>query len=86
MYHLKFLTYPVLKLVLEHSGFKIITIEKDKEKKRMKWLLPFVWGIRFYCLFWSKEKRGEYHLNETLSPPLIMGGNTLILVVEKNEI
>ena len=83
MLHLTPLTYPILKLVMEHSGFKILLIEKDKEKKRMKWLLPIVWGIRCYCLFWSKEKKKDYHLEDTLSPQLIMGGNTLILVAEK---
>ena len=85
MHHLIPLTYPILKLVLEHSGFKILTLGKDKEKKRMKWLLPIVWGIQLYCLFWPKEKREEYHLQDTLSPLLIMGGNTLIVVAEKRE-
>jgi len=85
MHHLIPLTYPILKLVLEHSGFKILTLAKDKEKKRMRWLLPIVWGIQLYCLFWPKEKREEYHLRETLSPLLIMGGNTLIVVAEKRE-
>jgi ubiquinone/menaquinone biosynthesis C-methylase UbiE len=86
MLHLMPLTYPILKMTLEHWGFKILSIEKDKEKKRMKWLLPIVWGIRFYCFFWPKEKKEEYHLEETLSPALIMGGNTLILVAEKKEL
>ncbi len=86
MLHLSPLTYPILKLIMEHSGFKILCIEKDREKKRMKWLLPIVWGIRGYCLFWSKEKREDYHLEDTLSPRLIMGGNTLILAGEKVEV
>jgi SAM-dependent methyltransferase len=85
MLHLNFLTYPILKLFMEHCGFKIIHVEKDKEKKRMKWLLPIVWGIRGYCFFWSKEKKQDYHLDDTLSPELIMGGNTLILVGEREE-
>ena len=83
MLHLLPLTYPVLKLVLEHYGFRVVAIEKDKEKKRMKWLLPLVWAIRLYCFFWPKRKREDYHLEETLSAPLIMGGNTLILVCRK---
>jgi ubiquinone/menaquinone biosynthesis C-methylase UbiE len=83
MLHLVPLTYPTLKLAMEHWGFKILRIEKDKEKKRMKWLLPIVWGIRCYCSFWSKEKKEDYHLDDTLSSRLIMGGNTLILVAEK---
>jgi len=83
MLHLIPLTYPILKLALEHWGFRILTVAKDKEKKRMKFLLPVVWGIRFYCLFWPQRKREEYHLEETLSPLMITGGNTLILVAEK---
>jgi ubiquinone/menaquinone biosynthesis C-methylase UbiE len=85
MHHLTPLTYPVLKLALEHWGFKILTLGKDKEKKRMKWLLPIVWTIRLYCFFWPREAREKYHLEDTLSPVLIMGGNTLILVAEKRE-
>ncbi len=85
MLHLIPLTYPILKLALEHWGFKIVTVEKDKEKKRMKWLLPFVWAIRLFCFFWPKEAKEKYHLEDTLSPVLIMGGNTLILVAEKRE-
>ncbi len=83
MLHLVPLTFPTLKLLMDHLGFKILQIEKDREKKRMRWLLPIVWGIRGYCFFWSNEKKEEYHLKDTLSPSLIMGGNTLILVVEK---
>jgi SAM-dependent methyltransferase len=84
MLHLIPLTYPVLKLAMEHYGFRILEVAKDKVKKRMKWLLPLVWGIRLYCLFWSKEEKSEYHLEETLSSNLIMGGNALILVAEKS--
>jgi len=82
MLHLIPLTYPVLKLILEHWGFQMVTVAKDKEKKKMRWLLPIVWAIQLYCFFWSEKKREEYHLKETLSPSLIMGGNTLILVAE----
>ena len=83
MLHLTPLTYPILKLYMEHSGFKILRIEKDKVKQRMKFLLPVVWTIRLYCFFWPREKRMEYHLEDTLSPSLIMGGNTLIIVATK---
>lgn len=85
MLHLIPLTYPILKLILEHEGFKVLFIDKDKEKKRMKWLLPLVWGIRFYCYFWSKRQRENYHLKDTLSPLLIMGGNTLIVTAMKES-
>jgi DNA-directed RNA polymerase subunit RPC12/RpoP len=32
-------------LMCEHSGFKVLLIAKDKEKKRMKWHFPFIWII-----------------------------------------
>lgn len=83
MLHLIPLTYPILKVMMEHSDFKILQIEKDKEKKRMKWFLPLVWIIRGYCFFWPKEKKEDYHLKDTLSDELIMGGNTLIIVADK---
>lgn len=83
MLHLTPLTYPILKVMMEHSGFKILRLDKDREKKRMKWFLPLVWMIRGYCFFWSKEKKEDYHLKDTLSEGLMMGGNTLILVAEK---
>lgn len=85
MLHLVPLTFPILKLVLEHEGFKILSIDKDKEKKRMRWLLPLVWGIRLYCFFWPKRQREAYHLKDTLSPLLIMGGNTLIVTAMKGS-
>ncbi len=83
MLHLIPLTYPILKVMMEHSDFKILQVEKDKEKKRMKWLLPLAWMIRGYCFFWSKEKKEDYHLKDTLSDSLIMGGNTLIVVSQR---
>jgi SAM-dependent methyltransferase len=83
MLHLVPLTYPILKLCMEHAGFRILQIAKDKEKRRMRFLLPVVWTIRLYCFFWSRKKRTEYQLGDTLSPSVIMGGNTLILVAEK---
>ena len=57
MLHLTTLTYPILKLVIEHSGFKILLIGKDREKKRMKWPLPIVWIIRCYCLYGQRRRK-----------------------------
>ncbi len=85
MCYLPPLTYPILRLVLEHEGFEVAIVAKDNEKRRMKWLLPIVWAIRLYCCFWSFEKRKLYHLDETLSSPLLMGGNTLIVVAKKRS-
>ncbi|MGA2516680.1 MAG: class I SAM-dependent methyltransferase [Thermodesulfobacteriota bacterium] len=83
MAHISPLIYPLLKFIVEYYGFRILRVEKDRIKPRMKWLLPVVWIIRFYGFFVSKESREFYRLNETLSDEIIMGGNTLIIVGEK---
>jgi hypothetical protein len=49
----------------------------------MVWLLPSVWLIRLYGQMASKKSREVYQLDETLSNEIIIGGNTLIIVGEK---
>jgi SAM-dependent methyltransferase len=83
MAHLSPLGYPSLKFILEHNGFRILRLERDREKPRMKWLLPMVCLIRLYGLFASQKRRQYYRLEDTLSDKVIMGGNTLIIVAEK---
>jgi SAM-dependent methyltransferase len=83
MAHLSPLGYPLLKFIMEYYGFRILRLERDREKLRMRWLFPMVWGIRLYAQFLSKKKWKHYRLNETLADKILMGGNTLILVAEK---
>jgi hypothetical protein len=83
MSHLSPLGYPLLKFVMEHYGFRILRLEKDREKPKMLWLSPLVWGIRVGGRFLSKKKKVYYRLEETLSDEILMGGNTLIIVGER---
>jgi SAM-dependent methyltransferase len=83
MAHLSPLGYALLKFIMECYGFRILQLEKDRTKSRMRWLFPMVWGIRLYARFLSKKKWEDYRLNETLSDEILMGGNTLIIVGEK---
>ena len=83
MAHLSPLGYPLLKFIMECYGFRILRLEKDQPKRKMVWLLPFVWMIRLYGRMASKKRREVYRLDETLSNEIIMGGNTLIIVGEK---
>jgi len=85
MAHISPLIFTLLKFILEYNGFRILRVEKDKTKPRMKWLLPIVWIIRLCGFFVSKESREFYRLDETLSDEIIMGGNTLIIVGEKAD-
>ncbi len=83
MLHLNPLTYTTLKFFLEVQGFSIADITIDKEKKKQRFLYPLVWLITFYTLFWSKRQKEKYWLKETLSPDIIMGGNTTIVIAQK---
>jgi hypothetical protein len=83
MAHLGPLGYPILKFILEHYGFRLVQLERDREKRKMKCLLPFVWLIRFWARLASEKRRQAYRLDETVIDDILMGGNTLIIVGEK---
>ncbi len=83
MAHLSPLGYPLLKFVMEHYGFRIIRLEKDRSKPKMILLWPLAWVIRLCGRMTSKKRREAYRLDETLSKEILMGGNTLIVVGEK---
>jgi len=83
MAHLSSMGYPLLKFVMEHYGFRILRLEKDRPKPKMIWLRPLAWVIRLSGRFASGKRRKNYRLDETLSEEILMGGNTLIIVGEK---
>jgi len=83
MAHLSPLGYPLLKFMMEHDGFRILRLEKDRTKRRMIWLRPLAWMVRFYGRFASGKRRRDYRLDETLDETILMGGNTLIILAEK---
>jgi len=85
MAHLSPLGYPLLKFVLEHYGFRILRLDRDRSKPRMMLLLPLVWAIRVLGRAASKKRREAYRLDDTLSREILMGGNTLIIVADKVE-
>lgn len=83
MAHLSPLGYPLLKFVIEHYGFRILRLEKDRSKPKMILLWPLAWILRLYGRVASKKRREDYRLNETLKEEILMGGNTLIILAEK---
>jgi SAM-dependent methyltransferase len=83
MLHLNPITYTTLKFFLEVQGFSIVDITIDRKKKKQRFLYPFVWLITLYTAFWSKRQKEKYWLKETLSPSIIMGGNTTIVIAQK---
>jgi 2-polyprenyl-3-methyl-5-hydroxy-6-metoxy-1,4-benzoquinol methylase len=85
MLHINQMGYPVLKFFLQWNQFRVIKLDIDRPKPKLKYFLPLVWLIRFYCFFWPEETRKAYLLDETLSDQILMGGNTLIVVAEKGD-
>ena len=86
MLHLSPITYTTLKFFLEVQGFSIVDIERDRKKKKQRFLYPLVWLIKLYTLFWPKRQQEKYWLKETLSPKIVMGGNTTIVIAQKQGI
>jgi SAM-dependent methyltransferase len=74
MLHLNQMGYPV---------FRVIKLDIDRPKPKLKYFLPLVWLIRFYRLFWPKETRESYFPDGTLSDQILMGGNTLNVIGER---
>ena len=83
MAHLSPLGYPLLKFVMEHYGFRIHRLEKDRTKPKMIWLRPLAWILRASGKVASKKRRQDYRLDEALSDDILLGGNTLIVMAEK---
>jgi len=81
--HLSPIGYTLIRFMLECAGFHIIEMTYDKKKPKQLLLKPLVWLIRLYGLSWSKKKREQYWLSETLGNTILDGGNTLIIVAQK---
>ena len=83
--HLSPIGYTLIRFMLECAGFRIIEMTYDKKKPKQLFLKPLVWFIRLYALSWSKKKREQYWLSETLGNTILDGGNTLIVVAQKSK-
>jgi 2-polyprenyl-3-methyl-5-hydroxy-6-metoxy-1,4-benzoquinol methylase len=83
--HLSPIGYTLVRFMLEYAGFRIIEMTYDKKKPKQLFLKPLVWLIRLYALSWSKEKRKQYWLSETLGNTILDGGNTLIMIAQKTN-
>lgn len=77
------MTYPMLYFFLGVNNFKTLSMEKEKTKWKQWFLLPtalLIWG---YARLWSPKQRRKYLLDEVNSNVILMGGNNLIMVCEK---
>ena len=77
--HINAIAYPELRYILEHTGFQVAGIYRDRPK-RLLWLYaPLVWLIRFVGWLTPPARRRERWTDELQSDPILLGGNTLIL-------
>ncbi len=85
MMHINLIGYPLLKFLLESNNLRITKLDIDKPKPKMVFLSPIIAIIKRYCLFWPKKVKERYWLKETLSKEILSGGNTLIIIAEKQN-
>ncbi len=82
-FHNSPLTITLLNLMFEINDLKIAEILNDKKKKKQFLFYPFVLLLRIIAAFTSKKKREKHQTDLSLRQEVIMGGNTLIFIVEK---
>jgi SAM-dependent methyltransferase len=81
--HINAVPYPELRYILEHSGFQVAGIYRDRPK-RLLWLYaPLVWAIRLVGWLTPADKRRQRWTEQLQSDAVLLGGNTLIVHATK---
>ena len=73
----------LLDFMFELNGLSIDSIEKNAAKPKQHFLAPLVWLIRIAHSLSSDRKREERKSKLTTHRNVILGGNTLILILRK---
>ncbi len=82
--HQNLIGYVQLRQVLAWAGFEPVRVEQDKVKRRQDfWLRPLWLLIRTYVALQSARRQQRYLLQETASRPVLLGGNTIIILARK---
>lgn len=69
--------------MFEINGLKLKDILVDRVKKKQRLFYPLYLLMKIDSLFQSRNRRMKYGTDLTLDKRVILGSNTLILVVEK---
>lgn len=85
-FHNSPLTITVIDFIFQINGLTIVSILKDKLKRRQLVLYPLYLILKFANLFISEERKKNSRTDLTLHKNVILGGNTLILIAKKGEI
>ena len=82
-FHNSLLTITILNFMFEVNGLKLKDVLIDRVKKKQRLFYPLYLLMKIDSLFQSRDRRVKYGTNLTLDKRVILGSNTLILVVEK---
>jgi SAM-dependent methyltransferase len=84
-FHNSPLTITLLDLIFGINGLKVVEILRDKKKRKQYALLPLVLLLRAAAGLSSQKSRNKSASALTLRNEVILGGNTLIFITEKEE-
>jgi len=82
--HQNLITYVELRQVLDWAGFEVMRVERDRAKwKQNVFLFPLWLLLKAYAAAQSAKRKAKYLLPETSAPPVLLGGNTIIILARK---
>jgi SAM-dependent methyltransferase len=82
--HQNLIGYLELRQVLDWNGFQVQGVLQDAVKwKQDVFLFPLWLLLKLYLAVQSPKRRAKYLLAETGSRPVLLGGNTLIVLAQK---
>jgi SAM-dependent methyltransferase len=82
--HQNLIGYVELRQVLDWAGFKVLRVERDRAKwKQNIFLFPIWLLLKAYVAVQSAKRKDKYLLRETSAQPVLLGGNTIILLARK---
>ncbi len=84
--HQNLIGYLELRQALDWAGFQILQVEKDRVKPKQIFFLWPVWlTIKLYTAIQSRHRKQRNFLDETSSNNVLMGGNTIIILAQKES-
>jgi len=82
--HQNLIGYVQLRQVLDWAGYEILRVERDCVKwKQNVFLFPLWLFLKAFLGLQSKKRKQKYLLSETSAEPVLLGGNTIILLARK---
>jgi ubiquinone/menaquinone biosynthesis C-methylase UbiE len=84
--HQNLITYVEICQNLDWAGLQVLSTHADKFKwKQAFFLFPLTILLKLYALCQSEKRRRKYLLKQTASWPVLMGGNTVIVLARKGH-